>query len=63
MWLAKDAFHFAWKKASGDLSLAADIAFLPSVDEERDARRGLRLAPSEPLVQPLAPSRTGISGV
>jgi len=44
-------------------SPAADIAFLPSVDEERDARRGLRLAPSEPLVQPLAPSRTGISGV
>ena len=28
MWATKDAFHFAWKKASGDLSLAADIAFL-----------------------------------
>ena len=28
MWVAKDAFHFAWKKASGDLALAADVAFL-----------------------------------
>src|ERR1700722_244472 len=28
MWLTKDAFHFAWKKASGDLSMEADIAFV-----------------------------------
>ena len=28
MWSTKDAFHFAWKKAPGDLALAADIAFL-----------------------------------
>src|SRR4051812_978409 len=28
MWSTQDAFHFAWSKASGDLSLAADIAFL-----------------------------------
>ncbi len=28
MWAAKDAFHYVWKKASGDLALAADIAFL-----------------------------------
>ena len=28
MWVAKDAFQFVWKKASGDLALAADIAFL-----------------------------------
>ena len=27
MWQARDAFQFAWKKASGDLSLAADISF------------------------------------
>ena len=27
MWFAQDAFHFAWKKASGDLALAADVAF------------------------------------
>ena len=28
MWFAKDSFHFAWAKASGDVSLAADIAFI-----------------------------------
>ena len=28
MWSTKDAFHFAWKKASGDVTLTADIAFL-----------------------------------
>ncbi len=27
MWFASDAFHFAWKKASGDVSLASDIRF------------------------------------
>jgi TolB protein len=28
MWATRDAFHFAWKKAAGDLSLTADISFL-----------------------------------
>jgi len=28
MWAAKDAFQFAWKKASGDLTLTADISFV-----------------------------------
>ena len=28
MWFAKDAFYFAWKKVSGDVSLSADISFL-----------------------------------
>lgn len=28
MWLARDDFHFLWKRASGDLTLAADIAFV-----------------------------------
>jgi len=28
MWSTRDAFHFAWKKASGDVTLTADIAFL-----------------------------------
>jgi Tol biopolymer transport system component len=28
MWGAKDAFHFVWTKASGEISLAADIAFI-----------------------------------
>jgi Tol biopolymer transport system component len=27
MWFAQDAFHFLWKQASGDLALAATIAF------------------------------------
>ncbi|MBI5283225.1 MAG: TolB family protein [Candidatus Solibacter usitatus] len=27
MWAAADAFHFAWKKTSGDVALTADIAF------------------------------------
>jgi TolB protein len=27
MWFAKDAFHFAWMRATGDVSLTADIAF------------------------------------
>jgi TolB protein len=28
MWAAKDAFQFAWKKTSGDLTLEAEISFL-----------------------------------
>jgi TolB protein len=28
MWATKDAFQFAWKKMSGDVSLTADIAFV-----------------------------------
>ena len=28
MWFAKDAFHFAWKQAVGDVALSADVAFL-----------------------------------
>lgn len=27
MWFARDAFHFVWKKAYGDVSLSADVAF------------------------------------
>ena len=27
MWFASDAFHFVWKKVSGDATLTADIAF------------------------------------
>src|SRR5258705_3544735 len=30
MWLGADAFHFVWKKVSGDATLAADISFLGS---------------------------------
>lgn len=28
MWSTRDAFHFAWKKVSGDVTLTADISFL-----------------------------------
>ncbi len=28
MWSTKDAFHYVWKKAVGDLSLTADVSFL-----------------------------------
>ncbi|HEX3801079.1 MAG TPA: hypothetical protein VH413_20475 [Verrucomicrobiae bacterium] len=28
MWFTNDAFHFVWKKVSGDASLAADISFV-----------------------------------
>jgi hypothetical protein len=28
MWGAKDAFHYVWKKASGDVALSADISFV-----------------------------------
>jgi len=28
MWFASDAFHFVWTKASGDISLTADVSFL-----------------------------------
>ena len=28
MWSTNDAFHFVWKRASGDVSLAADIRWI-----------------------------------
>jgi TolB protein len=34
MWFAADAFQFAWKKVSGDVSLTADISFLDSGGNE-----------------------------
>jgi TolB protein len=38
MWFGKDAFQFAWKKASGDVTLTADISFLgKGVNEHRKA--------------------------
>ncbi|MBO0857847.1 MAG: TolB family protein [Chloracidobacterium sp.] len=30
MWAATDAFHYVWKRVSGDLSIAADIQFIKS---------------------------------
>jgi TolB protein len=38
MWFATDAFHFVWKKVSGDVMLSADIAFpAAGVDPHRKA--------------------------
>ena len=34
MWFASDAFQFAWKKVSGDVTLTADIAFLTKTGNE-----------------------------
>ena len=34
MWLAADAFHFVWKKMSGDVTLSADISFLTKTGNE-----------------------------
>ncbi|AMM21539.1 hypothetical protein AX769_17065 [Frondihabitans sp. PAMC 28766] len=34
MWFGEDAFHYVWRKVEGDLSLAADIAFLGDGHEE-----------------------------
>ena len=38
MWFAQDAFHFVWKKMSGDLSIAATIDFIgKGLDPHRKA--------------------------
>jgi TolB protein len=34
MWFATDAFQFVWKKASGDVTLTADISFLTKTGNE-----------------------------
>src|SRR5260370_11807522 len=34
MWFAADAFQFAWKKVSGDVTLTADISFLTTTGNE-----------------------------
>jgi TolB protein len=34
MWFAADAFQFAWKKVSGDVTLTADISFLTTAGNE-----------------------------
>jgi len=34
MWFSSDAFHFVWKKISGDIAINADIAFIGSGKNE-----------------------------
>lgn len=46
MWFTNDAFHYAWKKATGDLALEADVSFVGAgTDPHRKAclmiRQGL----------------------
>ena len=53
MWFTNDAFHFAWKKVSGDVSLSADIRFLDNNKEpHRKACLMIRqsLEPDSPYV-------------
>lgn len=37
IWFQSDAFHFAWKKCSGDLELTASVTFLGAGHEHRKA--------------------------
>src|SRR3569832_764253 len=30
IWVSPDAFHFAWKKVTGDFAISADVAVAPS---------------------------------
>ena len=52
MWAATDAFHFVWKKMSGDLTFAATVEFAPSTgaDPHRKAVLMIRqtLDPASP---------------
>ncbi|HMD42395.1 MAG TPA: hypothetical protein VKH45_04930 [Candidatus Acidoferrum sp.] len=53
MWLTKDAFFFVWKKASGNVSISADISFIgKGTNPHRKAVLMIRqsLAPDSPYV-------------
>ncbi len=40
MWYAKDAFHYVWKKAAGDISISSDISF-PDTGGNEHRKAGL----------------------
>ena len=47
LWGTVDAFHFVWKKVSGDVSLTADMAF-PSTDgRSQSSPQGIADVPSD----------------
>ena len=46
MWFTADAFQFAWKQVSGDISLTADVAFPEQGDATRTARPCLMIRQS-----------------
>ena len=50
MWAAADAFHFAWTKVTGDVSLTADVAFagVLSASETHSRPSPARSGPSCP---------------
>src|SRR5277367_5785392 len=53
MWFGRDDFHFVWTKASGDVSLTADIAFVGTTgNNHRKAVLMIRqsLDPGSPMV-------------
>ena len=41
LWSTVDAFHFVWKKVSGDVSLTADMAFPSATDNPSPHRKAL----------------------
>ncbi len=41
LWSANDAFHFVWKKLSGDLSLSADIDFPEKTGNHNPSRKAV----------------------
>ncbi len=55
LWEAEDAFHFLWKKMSGDVALTADIRFPETAGEHNPHRKAILivrqdLTPSSPYV-------------
>lgn len=52
IWYQTDAFHYAWKKCSGDLELTASVTFLGTGHEHRKAGWMIRqtLEPDSPYV-------------
>src|SRR5260370_29191035 len=62
MWFASDAFQFAWKKMSGDVTLTADISFLgKGANEHRKA--GLMIRQSLDADSPYADAALHGSGL
>ena len=47
LWGTTDAFHYLWKKASGDLTLTADIDFPDTTGEHNPHRKANHDAPDQ----------------
>ena len=46
IWFATDAFHFVWKKVSGDVSLTADAAFVTQPETRTRRQSSCFVSPS-----------------